>query len=159
MRVRRAEAADRGLLLAWRNDPRVYRWFFTDRPVGEDEHAAWIERMLADPRSILLIGLAPDPVGAVRFDLSEDGRTAEVNIHVAGERQGMGLGPRLLAEAERWLVSSTAVRSLVARVRGGNRASQRMFEQGGFAERERTYEKSLVGEREGRAERGPEGRK
>jgi UDP-4-amino-4,6-dideoxy-N-acetyl-beta-L-altrosamine N-acetyltransferase len=41
--------ADRDAVRAWRNQPDVARWMYTDHEITEAEHAAWFARHLASP--------------------------------------------------------------------------------------------------------------
>lgn len=40
--------SDRGALLAWRNDPEVARWMYTDHDIAPAEHDAWFDRARVD---------------------------------------------------------------------------------------------------------------
>ena len=131
--MRRATQQDSTLLLAWRNDPETRAGSVHQEVVRPEEHEAWLARRLADPRSLLLVGLdgAGVPVGQVRFDV-ERGGEAEASITVAPERRGQGFGAPLLAAACAEAFRALGVRSISALIRRDNRASRRIFEQAGF---------------------------
>jgi len=55
MILRPATAADCARVLVWRNHPAVRQVMFTSHEIGTDEHAAWWQRIMADPSYCLLI--------------------------------------------------------------------------------------------------------
>ena len=48
--LRPLEAQDRDRLLAWRNQPEIARWMYSDHAISAAEHARWFESALADGR-------------------------------------------------------------------------------------------------------------
>jgi UDP-4-amino-4,6-dideoxy-N-acetyl-beta-L-altrosamine N-acetyltransferase len=84
---------------AWRNQPDVRRWMYTDHEIGPSEHQSWFESMLQDPRSeYFIIGMVE---GGQTLDLGvthlvdmvrAHGRTSW-GIYLAEARaRGKGLG-------------------------------------------------------------------
>jgi UDP-2,4-diacetamido-2,4,6-trideoxy-beta-L-altropyranose hydrolase len=125
---RPATPDDAPLLRAWRNDPETRRWSFTSNEVRSDEHAAWLRKVLADPNRRLLIAFARDgqPVGTVRVD-ALDAPACELSWTVAPEARGRGLGKEMVRAAAHGLGGE-----LVARIKNGNTASERIAAFAGF---------------------------
>ena len=95
--MRPATMDDAGLLLAWRNDPVTRASCRCSEPVDWAEHAAWLERVLADPtREISIHELNGVPVGTTRLDWS-DGE-AEFSITVAPKYRGRGVVRSVMAK-------------------------------------------------------------
>lgn len=68
--LREAQPHDRENVRRWRNHPQVRAVSFTTHEIGADEHAAWWDRVAADPARRLLIYVDPDGVdsGVVLFE-------------------------------------------------------------------------------------------
>ncbi|HEV7804262.1 MAG TPA: GNAT family N-acetyltransferase [Solirubrobacteraceae bacterium] len=132
LRLRHATTLDRDLLRAWRNDPATVAASFQQAPVPAADHAAWLERRLADPGCRLWIvehdGL---PAGQVRAERAADG-DAEIHIALAPSRRGRGLASATLRLAVQQARRELAVGSVVARVKADNAASLRAFAGAGF---------------------------
>jgi phosphinothricin acetyltransferase len=136
LRLRDAVAGDLPAIIAIYNASIAGRRATADlEPVGVEDRRAWFERHGAD-RPLWVLE-APD--GEIAAWLSfEDfhvrkayARTAEISIYVAEERQGQGLGRRLLQAAiERAPGRGVAV--LVGLVFAHNEASLRLFAAHGF---------------------------
>ncbi|MGE0607181.1 MAG: UDP-4-amino-4,6-dideoxy-N-acetyl-beta-L-altrosamine N-acetyltransferase [Pirellulales bacterium] len=50
MRLRELRHEDQDMLRAWRNQPDVAAYMYTDHQISEEEHARWFAAALADPR-------------------------------------------------------------------------------------------------------------
>lgn len=142
MNLRPATPADAAVLLAWRNDPVTRAMSFDTGAVGLEEHGAWLEDKLIDPRAELWIGeVDGQPIGQVRFDLQDDA-TALVSITVAPHARGRGHGLTLLSDAINRQDLGAAV--LRAEIRHGNAPSLRIFEQAGFTIRVEEEDRLLL---------------
>ncbi|HYI07944.1 MAG TPA: GNAT family N-acetyltransferase [Thermoanaerobaculia bacterium] len=141
--VRRAGAADRDLMLDWRNDPAAVALSETGRAISAKDHERWFAAYLAGApplRRIIFIGEKEcEPVGSIRFDCPVDAPgAATISIVVAPNRRGEGIGAALLEEGMRRFEECAAPgivlwnRTYVARVREANTASRRIFERCGF---------------------------
>lgn len=65
---------DRERVRAWRNHPQVRAMSFTTHEITASEHAAWWERVVADPaRSIHVFEHEGIPAGVVTFEQQDDG--------------------------------------------------------------------------------------
>jgi UDP-2,4-diacetamido-2,4,6-trideoxy-beta-L-altropyranose hydrolase len=130
--VRPARPEDCAQVHRWRNAAAVRSVSRDSSPIDFADHERWFAQVLQSPARPLLVGEDHDgPVGVVRFDI--EGAQAEVSIYLAEPRLGQGLGPGLLAAAERWLARERPDVSVVlAETLADNDASRRLFEQAGY---------------------------
>ncbi len=125
MIVRKATEADALDIWTWRNDPHTRAMSRTQDLLQQAAHLEWFSKALQDPNLILLIGEVGDQkVGMVRFDR---GKETEVSININPVCRSQGHGFALLSEAMKHVVGK-----IVAEVKEGNLASQRLFERAGF---------------------------
>jgi RimJ/RimL family protein N-acetyltransferase len=107
----------------------------TPPEVAPAEHAAWLERVLADPdRTLLVVEREGEPVGTVRFDREGgEGGEATISVTVAPEQRGRGVGVQVIREStELELAARPQLACAVALVKAENAASQRAFERAGY---------------------------
>jgi len=130
--MRCAESSDDMLLFDWANDPDVRKYAFQKDFISLVTHRAWLNKKLADPNCLMLIGedFHGLPVGLVRFDIK--GCSATVDISVEPAIRGRGMGKRLLAEAISILRMRSDLRQVIAEVLHDNRSSCALFQQLGF---------------------------
>ena len=121
-------------VLPWRNDPLVYVWSRTDRPISLNEHRAWFEarkQKLADEpifsyhENNLFVGMA-------RIDkVAED--TFEVSLLVNPNQRSGGYGKQILADVCKYfLLNKSSDSKLVAVIHQENLISQSLFMGLGF---------------------------
>ena len=121
-------------ILPWRNDPLVYVWSRTDRPISLNEHRAWFEarkQKLADEpifsyhENNLFVGMA-------RIDkVAED--TLEVSLLVNPNQRSGGYGKQILADVCKYfLLNKSSDSKLVAVIHQENLISQSLFMGLGF---------------------------
>ena len=121
-------------VLPWRNDPLVYVWSRTDRPISLNEHRAWFEarkHKLADEpifsyrENNLFVGIA-------RIDkVAED--TFEVSLLVNPNQRSGGYGKQILADVCKYfLLNKSSDSKLVAVIHQENLISQSLFTGLGF---------------------------
>ena len=121
-------------ILPWRNDPLVYVWSRTDRPISLNEHRAWFEarkHKLADEpifsyhKNNLFIGMA-------RLDkVAED--AFEVSLLVNPNQRSGGYGKQILADVCKYfLLTKSSDLELIAVVHQDNLVSQSLFTGLGF---------------------------
>lgn len=129
---RPARLEDSALVLGWRNDPDVRAASRGQDPVGADEHAQWLGRVLADPdRTLLVVQEGGVPVGSLRFD-RHDGQ-AEISVAIAAQRRGYGIGAQAVREGTELLLAAYPdIREIFAEVRQENTASLSAFERAGY---------------------------
>jgi spore coat polysaccharide biosynthesis predicted glycosyltransferase SpsG/RimJ/RimL family protein N-acetyltransferase len=130
--VRPDDAED---LLNWRTDDRNWQhnWEQAEKP-DLAAHMSWLEAKLADPDCVFrILTRGDEPVGVVRFDLGDAGRSAYLSIYLVPAWHGRKMGLAVLFAAERALRRShPAVRQIVSRIHRDNLASERLHRDAGF---------------------------
>ncbi|WP_240549660.1 GNAT family N-acetyltransferase [Devosia salina] len=120
-----------------RNEPRTRAMSLTTDVVTQDQHEAWFAKTLASSSRKLYVAAlpaAPDAImGVCRFDIAQSGDEAEISINLAEAAQGQGLSPILITSCvSLFQVHNPAIRTILARVRHENVASQKSFLRAGF---------------------------
>lgn len=122
LHLRLASPDDADLLLAWRNDPVTRQASHSTAEVTADEHAAWLQRALENPKRQIFMAMEGDEaVAMVRAD--QDDGVYELSWSVAPSQRGRGLGKRAVR-----LLADRLEGPLRAEVKEGNVASQRIAE-------------------------------
>lgn len=136
--IRRAADEDAHLIYRWRNHPATRAMSEDQAAIDLEGHLLWFAASVApDSGRLIFVGqIGPIPIGVVRFDrVAPKGETKQyiVSIYLDPDLHGLGLGPPLLAAAERALVTSTrSAARIVAVTRPENAASQAMFRSCGY---------------------------
>jgi RimJ/RimL family protein N-acetyltransferase len=132
-------------VFAWRNHPKTRRYFFNPAPISPAMHARWFESSLENPaRHLLIAEFSHDKaVGVIRFDILDPDDHANLDIYLAPEHRGAGLGEQLLCAGLVWLKRYTKVRRINAEVLVDNQSSCRMFEKAGFRVESHSYKLNL----------------
>lgn len=126
-RVRPAVADDAESLFTWKNEPAARASSITREPVSWADHLAWFRAGLAgDRRRIFIAECDGAPVGAVRFDIADEG--AVVSLVLAPEARGRGLAADILAAG----IAAFPAARLEACIRTDNFASRKVFARNGF---------------------------
>jgi UDP-2,4-diacetamido-2,4,6-trideoxy-beta-L-altropyranose hydrolase len=145
--VRAASMADAERMYRWRNDVRVREVSRDDGEIALSDHLRWLESALPAADRHILVGESPrgKPVGVVRFDALDE-RRFEVSIYLDPECVGAGIGGPLLREAENELVKRiNSPVDIIAFTLSGNKASERLFENGGYHRVGDHFEKHRLG--------------
>lgn len=123
---------DRDLLFLWANDEDVRKNSFSSKKISYDEHCKWFDRMMKNEYCVQWILQADNqPVGQIRINI--DGINAEIGYSICSERRGEGFGKLMLELAkQRIYIEFPMVKKMVARVKPGNIASLRAFEDNGY---------------------------
>lgn len=130
--VREANDTDAKLYFEWANDTVVRQMAFHTEPITWENHLAWFKRKVIADNSLLLVCYQKDePVGQVRFDLSNNGK-AEIDISIANVHRGKGLGKAMLNAAIDYAHNMRGINSFVSEVKNENHPSHRMFLATGF---------------------------
>lgn len=131
IRLRKATLDDCRTLFEWRNDPITVAMSLVSEPVPWENHVAWFESSLTNPKRHLLVAeLAGSPVGTIRFDDLDD--TSEISITVSPERRGQGMGTGLLEVADEWARMELGLDRIIARIKETNPASIAIFKKSGY---------------------------
>ncbi len=126
--MRRATSADARLLFDWVNAPdALSQKERTARPVEWREHCAWLDRRLADTEAMLfIVEEKGSPIGQVRLEPRDGSHVIDVYVIPSARERGIALA------AVKAALDRAPIRSAVARVKAGNKASLRLFESAGF---------------------------
>lgn len=128
---------DAAMVLRWRNSDAVAGFALSDRRIAPEEHAAWLDRVLAaqDSRH-WIIEAGSRPVGLVDVDdIDESSGTCRWGFYVAdaGERR-RGVGVEALRQVLRWAFEERGLRKVCAEVLATNTAGLAVHRKLGFAE-------------------------
>lgn len=131
--VREAKLEDAELYFEWANDHTVRQMAFHSEPIPWDNHLKWFNNKVASQNSHLLICYKYEsPVGQVRFDISESNE-AEIDISIAKEHRGKGLGKTMLKAAIEYEKCMNGIRTFVSEVKEDNISSNKLFTSCGFS--------------------------
>jgi RimJ/RimL family protein N-acetyltransferase len=135
LRVRPAESRDLYCLWIWANDPETRRASFRRAVIPWSEHVAWFQRRQGDEAPVLIGETAEhQPVGSVRFDTTDDWRTARMSYVIAPEARRRGWSRPLVTEGVRLFRTLRPGATITARVMADNAASLRVFRGLGWSE-------------------------
>jgi len=139
--LRSLQAGDHDRLLAWRNQPEVARWMYSDHAISPEEHARWFAGALADPRRrYWVIEANGKPVGLANlYDLApQHGRASWAYYLADPSTRGQGIG----AFVEYWVIEQVfgelSLEKLWCEVLVDNEAVWKLHEGFGF-EREALF--------------------
>ena len=131
VRLRPALSSDAVTLWRWRNDPQTRAASFSDGAVERAEHERWLQDTLGRTDRRLYVAQADGrDVATARLDVQ--GTDAVVNLTVAPEWRGRGIGTHVLRALVAEAFEGAGLRRLVARVKPDNAASRAAFEHAGF---------------------------
>lgn len=125
---------DIDLLFAWANDSQVRKNAFHTEKISYEEHRKWFSKLINDQSQIQYIFmLNGEPVGQIRFSISED--EAKIDYSIAPTKRGNGYGRIMLKLAqEEFLKTYPTVKTLIGQVKTGNHSSEKCFTECGFDE-------------------------
>lgn len=131
--LRKAEKDDMDLLFKWANDSVVRSNSFNTNPIPYENHVRWFKKMMEDDTVLQFILMDDDtPVGQIRLNI--DGKNAEIGYSIASEFRGKGYGHRILQlVAEEVKTNHPEIRSLIAKVKPENTASNKLFVKEGYS--------------------------
>ena len=128
-------SADAKALLDWRTHDQNWQhnWEGSQKPELA-AHIEWLNGTLSDPNCVLRIFTrGEEPVGVVRFDLSEGGTSAYLSIYLVPSWHGRKIGLPVFFAAEYALRRSHAsVQQIVSRIHSDNAASVKLHRDAGF---------------------------
>lgn len=136
LRARPARLDDEALILRWANDSLVRQNAFSTGIIGTATHRAWFRKRLRDLDHCRLYVMETHdgfPVGQVRFERSCD--EWEIDYSLDARCRSVGLAKPMLQTAMLKLRTTESNAIVLGRVKEGNRASQRVFEDLGFESR------------------------
>mgnify|MGYP000486143346 FL=1 len=131
----RISLADKESLREWRNDPSVSKWMYTNHEIGEAEHNAWFDAMLADVSKvywkIVADGVA---VGAVFLTgVSSQGSSCEWGMYLADvNTRGKGVAQAACALSFRYAFNELAVDFVKCEAVAQNESAIGLYESVGY---------------------------
>ena len=131
----RISLADKASLREWRNDPAVSKWMYTNHEIGEEEHNAWFDTMLADASKvywkIVADGVA---VGSVFLTgVSIQGKSCEWGMYLADvNARGKGVAQAACALSFRHAFNELAVDVVTCEAVAQNENAIGLYESVGF---------------------------
>ena len=130
--VRRACIQDGELLWKWANDQSVRASAFHADTISLKEHIRWYQNKLNSADTLIwIIESGGQPVAQIRYDrVNPD--TAEIDISVAANCRGMGLGTKALVLTSNISGRELGVKHIKGTVFVSNKASSRVFTKAGF---------------------------
>jgi UDP-2,4-diacetamido-2,4,6-trideoxy-beta-L-altropyranose hydrolase len=132
LQIRHATAADCGLLWELANDPQARASAFSQASIPWEDHVAWFKSKMQTANCYILIGEEQGTVvGQVRVDERPDGQ-GEIDVSIAREFRGQGLGGQLIDLAVREVFALTAMVRIHAYILAQNVVSRRVFETAEF---------------------------
>lgn len=131
--LRSAKKQDCKVIWEWRNDKTTRKYSFNTEFIPLGEHKTWFENVLKDEnRKILMVEEEGNTVGAVRLDINSKNQIAEININIAPQKRGKGLGLLGIKNTCRHAFESLNVKEIIAKIKKENIASIKMFSRAGF---------------------------
>ncbi len=145
LRVRRADAGDEALILAWANDETVRQNALSPAPIPADTHRIWFRQRTcenAEGRLYILETRGGMPLGQARFEPGAGGW--EIHYSVAPNFRSRGFGLPMLEAAIARHSTEFGEAMLFGRVRRQNVASRRIFHELGFTEQPGETDDTIV---------------
>lgn len=141
--IRRATLEDCDSVYEWRNAEETRRYIFNDKPISLETHRNWYRNTLHNSCRVLLIGeIGSNPVGVLRYDLTDD--EALISIYLVPGGQGQGVGSQLIRCGTQWLRENyPRIRVINAEIFSENKASLRAFESAGYKEHHLIFQEVL----------------
>ncbi len=139
--LRKALSSDSEFILSLRNEKDSVANSLSSKPVSLNEHDHWFSKKIADEYCKFFIALDADnnPLGSIRFDLTEDFKAADVSIIVSVDYRGKGYGENILKAGINELATDHAM-VFKAKIKSKNEASIKVFKTCGFGEEYRKNE-------------------
>jgi UDP-2,4-diacetamido-2,4,6-trideoxy-beta-L-altropyranose hydrolase len=129
--LRPADVEDCRRVWLWRNDEETRRASFDSSSIPFEAHERWFAESLRNPDRKMYIVIAGDqPSGVIRLDIA--GRQGTVNIHLAPQCRGHGLGAAALDALCALAFGKIGLRLLLAAVKPHNHSSLAAFGKAGF---------------------------
>jgi len=131
----RVSLADKVSLREWRNDPSVSQWMYTNHEIGEEEHNAWFDAMLADESKvywkIVADGVA---VGSVFLTgISSQGKSCVWGMYLAEvNARGKGIAQAACALSFRYAFSDLGVEVVKCEAVAHNENAIGLYESVGY---------------------------
>jgi len=130
-KLREVVENDRELLFGWANDPDVRANAKNSKPITWDEHVVWFNNKLSNEFThMYILGNLQENIGIVRFDKTLEGYV--ISYSIDKNYRGKGFGKLVLKEGLKNLGVIVDNPNLLAYVKKGNIASEKIFDKLGF---------------------------
>lgn len=127
---------DAGILVLWRSDSRIIKYYRSQKPLTEQEHLAWYrDRYLEDASRLDMLVLDGQvPVGfAALVHMDFDAGAAEINYTIGNmDYTGRGLGREMINAVCRFGYGEFGISKFRAVIHKENHASRRAAQSAGF---------------------------
>jgi RimJ/RimL family protein N-acetyltransferase len=133
--MRNATLDDAELLLAWRNHPSTRKFSRQPEPINFEEHIEWLTARLSKIKiePFYLFFDEFRPIGMSRLDsITELVQKFEISILVDPQKQGMGIGAKILRLTCENFFDLNPDYTIVAHINQSNFISQKLFKNAGF---------------------------
>jgi UDP-4-amino-4,6-dideoxy-N-acetyl-beta-L-altrosamine N-acetyltransferase len=138
--------ADLALVLAWRNDPDVRRYMYSQHEITLVEHQQWFERTLTDPKKHLLIfEVNHQALGFVNFNEAGNGGIADWGFYAAPDAP-KGSGRQLGRSALSHAFTQLKLHKVCGQALANNERSIRLHKSLGFQQEGNLCEQHFDGE-------------
>lgn len=129
--------ADTDLIVEWRNNPNVYKYFIFREKFTAEMHRNWLKTRVATGQVVQYIILAGDerrPVGSVYYrDIDPRHECAEYGIFIGDDScRGMGIGTETAKLFTDFALDVLHIHRVFLKVLGGNEKARRSYEKAGF---------------------------
>ena len=140
--LREVDAGDVELLFRWANDKTTRQNAFNSQQITLEEHKRWFANKLTSDETIIYIYCIDDiPIGQIRIDIGDN--CGMISYSIDTDFRSRGHGSKIIELLESKITMELPkVKTLVARVKKDNEASNRIFERLQFqkVEKEEYYE-------------------
>jgi len=129
--LRPARTEDRDLIFRWANDRAVRANSFNTAAIPYEDHCRWYDRMMlsGDNRLYIMVD-SGNLIGQARLSIEAD--EATIGYSVAPEYRGKGYGNKIIRLLALEAQTTPQIKTLIAMVKDGNIASQKVFSHNGF---------------------------
>lgn len=142
---------DTPLIVKWRGDPDVYRFFLNPHKISEQEHLEWFRhRYLNDNNRVdfmVTITESKEAIGVFGVKRADDmSRVVEISYLLKRESRGKGYATEAILQIIQWAVEYWKSNRVIAEIHKDNEASIRLVQNLGFKKRD-SHEGFVVYER------------
>ena len=132
---------DTGLIVKWRNQENIRKYFFFREKFTEDIHRNWMETKVNTGKVVQFIVCLIDgniPIGSTYLrDINKDSKTAEYGVFIGEESaRGKGIGKEILKLTLEYAWEKLGLEKIYARAISTNEASVNSFLKSGFKQEE-----------------------
>ena len=125
---------DDSIIFRWINDENVRKMSFHSEPISWEEHRAWFDSKIVDPKHVHYIALNENkiPVGQIRFEVNV--LDADVSVLIAPEFRRKGYGTEIIKYGTQLFLSNTSVSKVHAYIKLNNYGSYKAFLSAGYSD-------------------------